>query len=216
MSMEFKLRKKLIDLAIKYQGNYQDIQIALSCGDVEKDSSLLSISSATLAIGDEEYPQCFLQLIEPPLVLFCYGNKHLLNRGNKIGVVGTRKPTILGKRAVDGPLAYTFRHYKEKGEQLILVNGMARGIDLLAARIAMKYDMPLIMYLGSGIDKIYPLEASDIYEYCKRGSGLILSEYPNLVEPKRSNFPFRNRLIAATSTFYSSQKPIFLQGLIRL
>mgnify|MGYP000187174404 FL=1 len=74
---------------------------------------------------------------------------------------------------------------------------MAKGIDGIAMRTAIKNNDNVIAILGSGIDNPYPKENIDIYEYCKTSNkGLILSEYPLDTKPLKENFPIRNRLIA--------------------
>ncbi len=195
-------RRKLIQKAVEFNGDYSSLNIEKS--RLENSPSSIQepfiLHSSTLVEKDEEYPEYFYNLTENPLVLFCYGNKHLLEIDNRLGVVGTRKPTKIGLQAIKGILDYTINHYSLLNERFAIVNGMARGIDALAARVAMKYKIPIIMYLGSGIDFVYPSEAQDIYDYCLRGNGLVLSEYPNLVPPRKEHFPFRNRLIAATSS----------------
>ena len=65
--------------------------------------------------------------------------------------------------------------------------------------LAEKYNLPLIMFLGSGINYIYPSIAEDVYNYCKSGKGVIISEYPDVTKPLAHHFPFRNRLIACSS-----------------
>ncbi len=200
--MNINYRKKLIDLSYHYKGDYLKLKIASADIDnceVDGDKNI-DISCSTLVYKDEHYPDYFLNLDNPPLVLYYYGNKHLLKMKNRFAVVGTRKPSSSGVKVINGILDYVLEHYKKAGESFVLVNGMANGIDLLAARMAIKYNLPIIMYLGSGIDCVYPANAMDVYDYCKRGMGLVLSEYPNDVLPNSKHFPFRNRLIAATST----------------
>jgi len=198
-----EFRRRLIQKAIELEGDYLSLNVAKSRMSSEESSpsEFFSLKSSTLVEGDEEYPDYFYNLNESPLVLFCYGNKHILEIDNRLGVVGTRHPSKIGLQAIKGILDYTIKHYSSLNEKFAIVNGMARGIDVLAAREAMKYRIPIIMYLGSGIDNVYPSEAQDVYDYCRRGNGLVLSEYPSLVPPRKEHFPFRNRLIAATSSF---------------
>ena len=85
----------------------------------------------------------------------------------------------------------------EKIDSLTIISGMAKGIDGIAMRTAIKNSDNVIAILGSGIDNPYPKENIDIYEYCKTSNkGLILSEYPLDTKPLKENFPIRNRLIA--------------------
>lgn len=79
---------------------------------------------------------------------------------------------------------------------MVIVSGMAKGIDAIAHRCAMRNNKKTIAVLGSGLNNIYPEENSDIYNYCKEGKGLIISEYPLDAKPMAEHFQQRNRLIS--------------------
>ena len=76
---------------------------------------------------------------------------------------------------------------------------MAKGIDQAGMKAAMDVGAPVISVIGSGTDNPDPKDNAGIYEYCKSGKGLIMSEYPNTAKAAPNNFVFRNRLLAALS-----------------
>lgn len=172
---------------IKSQKKYSQAQI---------DEFVFNSKASTLVIGNKSYPHCFENITYPPLVLYYYGNLDLLsNNYTRLSVVGSRDPSqyaIAQTKRLIGELT-------KNVSNICIVSGMARGIDAISQREAMKNERAVITVLGSGIDTIYPPESSDIYEYCKSGKGLILSEYPENIAPLKKNFVKRNRLISSLS-----------------
>lgn len=158
----------------------------------------LELKCGTMTILDEDYPDYFRRLANPPLVLFYYGDRRLFNYPYRLGVVGTRHPTSLGTFAIEHALNWTVYNCSLQAKDIAIVSGMAIGIDALAARKAMEYRQKVITVLGSGIDRPYPSCNQDIYDYSK-DNGLILSEYPMDTAPTKRSFPIRNRIIAAMS-----------------
>lgn len=150
----------------------------------------------TLCIGDEKYPEAFMNINNPPFILYYYGNIDLLsNKFAKLSIVGSREPSEYAIKSTYALLSELVK----SAVNICIVSGMAKGIDATAHRVAMENNRPTIAILGCGIDSVYPKENNDIYEYCKQGKGLILSEYPNTLAPFPNNFSKRNRLITALS-----------------
>ena len=138
-----------------------------------------------ITILDEIYPKSFLDLKSPPYVLYYKGNLDLL-KGDKIGVVGSRKPCDYSIKCTKNLIL--------NNQDKIIVSGLAKGIDAYAHYYAKK----TIGILGCGIDYIYPKCNYELIKRVER-NGLILSEYPLDTKPYAYHFPFRNRLIAALS-----------------
>lgn len=196
-------RVRLICCSILASGDYrltQELYRQKDIPGIEKAyEQFLAMKCSFITRFDDDYPVLFLDLAEPPLVLYYYGNKALLSAPLRLGVVGTREPSPIGLKACFSVLREGIIELVEKGESIVIVSGMARGIDIAASRIAFDLHQSVISYLGSGIDYIYPGDSADVYQLCKEGRGLVLSEYPARTRPQGSNFPYRNRLIAATS-----------------
>lgn len=107
-----------------------------------------------------------------------------------LAVVGTRAPqkrTELLTRSVIGKL---------RGSDLILLSGLARGIDAIAHEAALAAGLPTIAVLAHGLEQTYPPENSALRTRILQAGGLVLSEFPPGTEAKRSHFIQRNRIIA--------------------
>lgn len=149
-----------------------------------------SIKSKYVTILSSDYPE-ELKLIDcPPYVLYYRGNYDLLKNKNKISVIGSRNSTPYGesmtKLLVSDLVAKEF----------VIVSGSARGIDSIAHQAALDLGGGTIAIVAQGIDIVYPKENKNLYESIEL-KGLIISEYPDGSQPVKSNFPYRNRLIAA-------------------
>lgn len=157
---------------------------------VHRALSLLDRGGAELLVeADPRYPSSFLELPDPPPLIFARGRLELLDRP-AIAMVGTRRPTRYGRdaaRALAGGISRA---------GLVVVSGMARGIDGEAHHAALEGGT--IGVLGCGIDVVYPHEHARLFEMVAN-SGLLLSEFPPGAPPLQYHFPQRNRLIAALS-----------------
>ena len=143
--------------------------------------------------GHELYPQAFLGLERPPLFLSCLGNvERALRDRPRLAVVGTREPT---KRS----LSWLEHHLGEflRRREAVIVSGGARGIDQRAHLVAIRAGAPTLVFLPSGLTKIYPREISSWREPILDSGGLLISPYAPTQEIRKSHFEGRNRLIAA-------------------
>ena len=139
--------------------------------------------------SEPEYPQRLLEIYDPPPLLYVRGDMSLLNR-HSISMVGTRRPTPYGNQ-----IAERLGHdLAERG--LVIVSGMARGIDSLAHQGACRAtNGAMIGVLGTGVDVVYPKENKKLFsEVEKRGA--LISEFPLGTHPAPENFPIRNRVVA--------------------
>ncbi len=189
-----KGRDIIIHLAVKYAGDWNRIYEAIKAKEPvtsdEIEETLATVRSCTLTIIDDDYPEQLKRIYKPPFVLFYYGDKELMAEERRLlAVVGSRQPGSYG-------ITMTKRIVAELAQaQLIIVSGLARGIDHLAHETAMANGSRTIAVLGSGIDRCYPEETRATYEQMKK-TELILSEYPGMSEPHKDHFPWRNRIIA--------------------
>jgi DNA processing protein len=137
---------------------------------------------------DEHYPALLRETPWPPWVLYYAGDLRLLN-GPSIAIVGTRTPTVYGRRTAD------MLAERLSGAGFSIVSGLARGIDSIAHRAAMRGPGGTIAVLGTPLDRVYPPENRELFRQLAE-SGLILTEYPLSTKPHPGLFPRRNRLIA--------------------
>jgi len=138
--------------------------------------------------SDPEYPRNLLQIYDPPVLLYVRGDPQILNHPS-ISIVGTRRPTLYGTQMAER----LGRDLAARG--LVIVSGMARGIDAIGHDGALRANAPVIGVLGTGIDVCYPKENKKLFERALE-RGAILSEFPTRTHPAPENFPIRNRIVA--------------------
>lgn len=134
------------------------------------------------------YPQTLLQIYDPPVLLYVKGDAQVLNAPS-LAVVGTRRPTLYGTQMADR----LSRELAARG--IVIVSGLARGIDAIAHQGAVAANGRAVGVLGTGIDMVYPKENKKLYEKVLE-RGAILSEFPLGTHPAPENFPIRNRIVA--------------------
>jgi DNA processing protein len=137
---------------------------------------------------EPEYPQTLLQIYDPPVLLYVRGDPQVLNLPS-LSIVGTRKPTLYGTQMAER----LGRDLAARG--LVIISGMARGIDAIGHHGAMAANGRAIGVLGTGIDVCYPKENKKLYEKVLE-RGALISEFPLRTHPAPENFPVRNRVVA--------------------
>ena len=145
-----------------------------------------------LTYGDEEYPERLREIFDPPPVLWVLGDVNLLARPS-IAIVGTRHPTPYGTGMAE-ILARDLAMRK-----LVILSGMARGIDTAAHKGTLAAHGSTIAVWGTGIDVIYPKENKSLAENILVSGGAIISEYRLGTFPAPQNFPKRNRILSGMS-----------------
>ncbi len=155
-----------------------------------EDCTKLSIS--ILSLWDINYPPLLKEISYPPLILYVKGN--IQNQKEKsIAIVGTRRSTSYGKMVTE-----KFAEYLVKNE-IIIVSGLAPGIDSYAHQAAIKNNGVTYSIIASGIDCISTSNAKKISEKILENGGAIISEHPPGTTAKRGYFPQRNRIISGIS-----------------
>jgi DNA processing protein len=145
-----------------------------------------------LTYSDEIYPERLREIFDPPPVLWIRGEAALLSRPS-IAVVGTRHPTPYGS----GMAEMLSRDLATR--RLVILSGMARGIDTQAHRGALAAKGRTIAVWGTGIDVIYPKENKSLAESILASGGTIVSEHRLGTFPAPQNFPRRNRILSGMS-----------------
>lgn len=138
---------------------------------------------------DDDYPQLLKEIYQPPWVLYGKGNIELLKRPKKLAVVGSRKASDYGEKSLKQlipPLIH---------EKIVIVSGLATGIDTLAHQLTMENGGDTIAVIAGGLFHIYPVENKPLALKMMEHH-LILSEYPPNTRPLRWHFPVRNRIIS--------------------
>jgi DNA processing protein len=145
-----------------------------------------------LTYEQEDYPDRLREIFDPPPVLWVLGDVKLLSRP-AIAVVGTRQPTPYGTGMAE-MLARDLASRK-----MVILSGMARGIDTAAHRGALAAKGRTVAVWGTGIDVIYPKENKSLAEDILVAGGTIVSEYRLGTFPAPQNFPKRNRILSGIS-----------------
>jgi len=159
----------------------------------EEEAGLVTEQGASLvSYGCPEYPERLKEIYDPPPILWVRGEARLLSRPS-IAVVGTRHPTPYGS----GMAELLARDLAAR--RLLIVSGMARGIDSAAHKGALAARMPTVAVWGTGIDVVYPKENRKLAEEILAGGGAIVSEMPMGTFPAPQNFPRRNRILSGLS-----------------
>lgn len=154
---------------------------------------LVAAQGATIvSFNCPEYPERLKEIYDPPPVLWVRGNTRLLARPG-IAVVGTRHPTPYGS----GMAEMLARDLAAR--RLLIISGMARGIDSSAHKGALVARRPTLAVWGTGIDVVYPKENKKLAEEILATGGTIVSEVPMGTFPAPQNFPRRNRILSGLS-----------------
>ena len=145
-----------------------------------------------LFITDAAYPQRLLHCYDAPPLLYYKGTADL-NASKIVAIVGTRNNTDYGKQVTETLVKAL------SSLQLIIVSGLAYGIDAIAHKCALKNDIPTIGVVGHGLDQIYPAAHSGLAKEMLKHGGGILTELKSNTQPDKHNFPGRNRIVAGIS-----------------
>ena len=145
-----------------------------------------------LCFDDSDYPEPLKNIYDPPVILYIRGTRAALNSPG-IAVVGTRHPTPYGLGMAER-LACDL-----SGRGLIILSGLARGVDSAAHRGAVQARGQTVAVLGTGVDVIYPRENKKLAEQMVELGGAIISEFSLGTAPTPQNFPIRNRIISGLS-----------------
>lgn len=140
---------------------------------------------------DKQYPARLKHHNDAPLMLFYKGTSDL-NHARIVGIVGTRKPSERGKLICEEIVEHL------KPYNVIIISGLAYGIDITAHRKSVEIGVETIGTLGHGLDRIYPAVHKSTAEKMIECGGL-LTEFTSGTEPLHVNFPARNRIIAGMS-----------------
>lgn len=156
------------------------------------DPRIADLRDTTITLADDDYPPLLREIIDPPLALHVRGRRELLAR-DAIAIVGSRRASpyaLNAAKAIAAPLA--------SQANLVVVSGLARGVDAAAHEAALDAGGTTIAVLGTGIDIIYPKSHGKLFRRIE-GEGLIVTELAPGTPPLAANFPTRNRIISGLS-----------------
>ena len=150
-----------------------------------------NLRSSAVTIADAEYPPLLREIVDPPFALFYRGDLSLSQKP-MVAMVGSRRASPYGTNAA-ADLARQL-----VSADVVIVSGLARGIDAASHQSALESGGKTIAILGTGIDILYPRSHSRLAREIA-AHGLLLTEFPPGTPPLAANFPVRNRLISGVS-----------------
>lgn len=147
-----------------------------------------------VSLDDPDYPASLKEIYHPPVGLYVRGTLPPPNQP-LLGLVGSRHATAYGEQ-ITRELAAAL---SQSG--VVVVSGLAYGVDTVAHKAAVDAEKPTIAVLGCGIDhnSIYPRSNTTLTQQIMATGGAIISEYPIATLPFKQHFPYRNRIIAGLS-----------------
>ena len=142
-----------------------------------------------------DYPKLLKNINDPPICLFGKGDRNSIDFINDtcVGIVGARKNTAYGQYVAE-ELGKAFA-----SAGLVIVSGMATGIDTISHKAAIEKQARTIAVLGTGIDIVYPSENKELHDQILKEYGIIISEYPPGFGTNPGMFVLRNRIIVGLS-----------------
>lgn len=147
---------------------------------------------AVLSVDDFCFPSRLKEIYDPPAILYVRGNAEVLTRPG-IAVIGTRHPTPYGSGMAER-LACDLA-----AQGLVIISGMARGVDTAGHRGAISAKGKTVAVFGTGVDVIDPKENSRLSEQILALGGALVSEFPLGAFAAPQNFPIRNRILSGMS-----------------
>lgn len=176
----------------KVMANEENFRHSLAWAGKEMDFCM-SNSVRVIPISSPDYPHLLADCPDAPAVIFYKGSAKT-ERLESISIVGTRRITDYGKRMVEELV----EGLAEFCPNLLIVSGLAYGVDIFSHRAALKHGLDTIGVLAHGLDRIYPsMHERTAGEMVRQGG--LLTEYSTGTNPDRGNFVRRNRIIAGLS-----------------
>lgn len=186
------IREVLPDASPKLVSSLQNVDQYLRRAEEELEWDV-SNGVMPLCMNDENYPQRLRECDDAPLMLFYKGSVNL-NQRRVISVVGTRRNTVYGEDLIRRFMA----ELRQLCPQVLVVSGLAYGVDILAHRHALQNRYPTVGVLAHGLDYLYPPRHRQTADEMVQKGGL-LTEFLTQTNADKVNFVRRNRIVAGVS-----------------
>jgi DNA protecting protein dprA len=186
------LKEVLPDASPRLLEAMHNIEQHLRVADAEMEYNARN-NIKTLCLADNDYPQRLKNCADAPLVLFFKGNTDL-NRARVINIVGTRHCTAYGQDVIRKFVT----ELKKLSPEVLIVSGLAYGVDINAHRQALANDLDTVAVLAHGLDNLYPARHKQTADEMIKHGGL-LTEFLTNTNADKLNFVRRNRIVAGMS-----------------
>ncbi|HEY9283910.1 MAG TPA: DNA-processing protein DprA [Pyrinomonadaceae bacterium] len=151
------------------------------------------LGADVLVLDDGTYPQLLREIADPPITLYVRGAWAECFEGPCVAVVGSRRCSTYGQNVA----TLLARELASRG--VVIVSGLARGIDAAAHRGALEAGGRTVAVLGTGVDEVYPRDHKKLAAEILERGGALVSQFPLSTPPIPENFPYRNRIISGLS-----------------
>lgn len=194
-NVETIFQQSVRDLIFNFKLNKEIAESLLKPQTLEKAEAELHFIEknriATYFYADDNYPKRLKQCDDAPILLYSKGNLSF-EYSKVISIVGTRNSTNYGNEFCDDFIKNIAQKYPK---DVLIVSGLAYGIDIQAHKSSLKYGLPTVGVLAHGLDRIYPSVHRNTAISMLENGGL-LTEFPMNTSPDRHNFVMRNRIVA--------------------
>ncbi len=201
-----KINRYFVDMERAWSGTYPEFKRAgLSDNDTElinrarisidpdkEWENLLKLNIQVLHLKQDKYPKLLKEIYSPPPILYVRGTIPD-NMDFAVAVVGTRKITDYGRQTT----AEIVKPLARSG--IVIVSGLALGVDALAHRSCLEAGGQTVAVLGCGLEETYPVTNRRLGQEIVAAGGALISEYPPGTQPLKQHFPARNRIISGLS-----------------
>ncbi|MCA1815527.1 MAG: DNA-processing protein DprA [Acidobacteria bacterium] len=151
------------------------------------------LGADVLVLDDGTYPHLLREIADPPITLYVKGDWAACFESPCVAVVGSRRASTYGQNVA------TMLARDLAGRGVVIVSGLARGIDAAAHRGALEAGGRTVAVLGTGLDEAYPRDHKKLAEEILAKGGALVSQFPLGTPPIPENFPYRNRIISGLS-----------------
>ncbi len=186
-------RKQLESLRIKPETIESIISRALFERAAVELERVKKIGGDILLLDDGSYPAMLREIADPPITLYVRGKWEECLTQPCVAVIGSRLCSTYGTNAAE----MLSRDLASRG--ICIISGLARGIDTVAHRGAIRGNGKTVGVLGTGIDGAYPKENTRLIKEILDSGGAVVSQFPLGTPPLKDNFPYRNRIISGLS-----------------
>jgi DNA processing protein len=151
------------------------------------------LGADVLVLDDGTYPALLREIADPPITLYVKGDWATCFESPCVAIVGSRRCSTYGQNVA----TMLARDLASRG--VVVVSGLARGIDAAAHRGALEAGGRTVAVLGTGVDEVYPRDHKKLADEILAKNGAIVSQFPLGTPPLPENFPYRNRIISGLS-----------------
>lgn len=180
---------KISGLSSKHIAHFMEMRDKI---DIDRTyDEVIKRNISILTFEDKRYPELLKNIYNPPMVIYYKGELFSCNFDKTLAIVGSRRMSYNAASALKKIISGL--------SDIVIVSGLAAGVDTAAHGYAIDYGLKTIGVIASGFDFIYPASNKQLYEEIIDGKGAVITEYYPTFEPLKFRFPQRNRIVSGLS-----------------